>query len=366
LIDLRKIIIHQLVKNQHEDIQQSEIARSLLPADQDQVIEFANKIVNIYGKRLNSAQYGIFRDIDSQANFGYQAKNYIDGLETKTEAEFIGLTEFVMQRLYDQASAVPLSTGGYIVFLEYSVGDAIFLLIAMVKKTDALNINSHLTIEALQYINLEKLTQALKINIGKFQSYVEEEDEDRSEITYLSFVSPRNNTTTAGYFVSALGCNKGAPSDNVVASILRATEDYLSHQNISPDIRRNVKSDLIDLIVNHAKDGSTIHISNIEDVVRSNVSIEDPEESDDFFDLYVTSLNNEENRVPTEFSITKSIANKFSHVSYKDENYHISLSKSLVSSDPSGEIYVSDDNKIVLNRPPVDLLEKLRGIIDEQ
>jgi len=364
MTNLRKMIIHQLVKNQHEEIRESRIANDLLATNIEKVQDFANKIVAIYGKRQNSAQYGIFSSIDELSSFGYKAEEYTNGIEERSDLEFKSLTEFIMEKLETEASRSAPASGGYIVFLEYETDGQIFLMVAMVKKTDGMNIDEELHIESLQYIDLSKLTQALRINSRKFREYIGANDIERAEMTYLSFVSPRTSSTTAGYFVTALGCDKGPSSAKATTYLFTASNNFFSSHELLTNRAPEMHIALLSHVVRCSENGENIKLSGVENVARQFIPADDQEEFEAIIEEYLTFLNNEDNRVPVEFPPNKKVTDSYTHVSFKDANYQISISRNLVSRDEHAAVCLTNDGKVIFNRPPQELIDTLEQALN--
>ncbi|MGR0279417.1 nucleoid-associated protein [Marinomonas dokdonensis] len=365
-MNLRKAIVHELVKEQHQDIQESRLANDLLPIDNIKVQNFAKKIIDIYGKRQNSAQYGVFNSLERPSSFGQFFNDLSENIEDLSDLKFIELTEFIMGRLWELASDSTPASGGYIVFLEYEVDAIIFLLVAMVKKTDGMNIDDELHIESLEYIDLAKLTQALKINTVRFREFLVADEVEKSEITYLSFVSPRNNVSTAGYFVTALGCDKGPSSAKAAESLFTASDEFFRTNPLIADNADEMHSALLEYVISCSRaDGGNVRLSEVENIARRFVPAEDQEISDTTLNDYITFLNNEDNRVPVEFPVNKKIADKYSHISYKDDDYQISIKRDLVSKDEQAAVYLTEDGKVIFNRPPQELVIILEQALNE-
>ncbi|WCN08171.1 nucleoid-associated protein [Marinomonas mediterranea] len=365
-MNLKKIIVHQLVKEQHQAIQASKIANDLLPTTNEKVQDFAQKIINIYGKRQNSAQYGVFNSLERPSSFGQFFNDLSENIEDLSDLRFIELTEFVMGRLWELASESTPASGGYIVFLEYEVDTIIFLLVAMVKKTDGMNIDEELHIESLEYIDLAKLTQALKINTNRFREFLAADEIEQNEITYLSFVSPKNNVSTAGYFVTALGCDKGPSSAKATESLFTASDEFFRTNPLTTNNADEMHSALLEYVIScSSKDGGNVRLSEVENIARRFVTAEDREISDSILNDYITFLNNEDNRVPVEFPVNKKIADKYSHISYKDGDYQISIKRDLVSKDEHAPVCLTEDGKVIFNRPPEELVRVLEQALND-
>jgi len=206
MVTVNQAVVHALVKEQHKAIQPSIIQKELLEPSDENVVKLVSSIVQIYGSRNNSAHYGVFRQYgDGRGKFPDQANSYISATSSTAE-DFLELTKVAMDELYSRAENNSASSGGYMFFADYQSEAGRFLISAMIKKKEGLTLNEELKPELFLQLDLTKLHQAARINFSKYEEYLEASSEQREELVYLSFISPKVGVKVSGYFVTALGC----------------------------------------------------------------------------------------------------------------------------------------------------------------
>ena len=100
-IELNKIIIHELVKEKNEQIQPLIIRDHVLSDKSQSAIDLVKGIVELYGKKNNSSQYGIFRQGIEGGHFPDNFKQYYQ-LNDCSDSSFYSLTKVAMGELYSE------------------------------------------------------------------------------------------------------------------------------------------------------------------------------------------------------------------------------------------------------------------------
>src|SRR5699024_1279828 len=134
-------IVHRLIKEKNEPIEQSEMSPAVLDCADPTVQELVERIDKVYGNRYNARQYGAFSTDSSRGTFPNKFDTYINDKKSD-ETLFKELTEDAMNRLYQQAARNNFATGGYLVFADLTKASERFFLIAMIKEKSWILINS--------------------------------------------------------------------------------------------------------------------------------------------------------------------------------------------------------------------------------
>lgn len=217
-MELKQVVIHELIKEQHKDIKKSDIKKVLLPKENEIVKKLVVGVASLYGKRNNSAHYGIFNDASEVDHFPAHFETF-QSIKTEDKT-FLNLTTEAMKRLEHYAGLTKASSGGYMLFAHYENEHGAFILAAMLKKKAGITLTKDLVPTALEEIDLNSLHQAARINLNRYDAYKIATKEEQQELSYLSFVSPRTTNSAAGYFVTALGCAKGTASAKATDTLM--------------------------------------------------------------------------------------------------------------------------------------------------
>lgn len=356
------MIIHQLVKEQHQDIQESVVKNIALDINDPAVQKLAENILQRYGKKSNTAYYGVFRDRDGRGTFPDKFIEYF-GSAHKTETNFISLSKEIMSALYIAAQGNAPASGGYIVVTDYEEGQDRFIVIAMIKKRPGITLSEKLIPELLLSLDLDKLNQAAKINFTKFAQYQEASADDKDELNYLSFVSPDSNKSASGYFVNGLGCKKGTASANATKALFLGCKRFFREiPELKPKLHE-FTAELEHYLDEKEKAGMPVRLSEIEAKVRNYYPIELADRHDEFSEQFFTQLKAEENEIPHEFSVSRSMLNKLTSIKYKTDNWNIQFDRASLGDKEDAEIYYDKNNqRLVLTQ----LSGEFKKAIEEQ
>ena len=141
-MELLKTVIHELIKqpakNERPEIPaQVTLANELLDVSQPAAIKLVESIQSLYGTKGNSSSQGTF-ELDGSFQFPRRFSSFINN-EISDES-FLELTIHSMNIIRNKAADKNFSTGGYIVFAYYIQNNQPFVITAMVKKKDGIQL----------------------------------------------------------------------------------------------------------------------------------------------------------------------------------------------------------------------------------
>ena len=365
-IRISKVVIHELVKTQHQPIQPSNLRNEVLGVDLDPVNKLVAGVASLYGKRNNMAHYGTFRNGEGRGNFPDAFESYAK-IPTPTDQVFIDLSLEAMGALFLKAENIHAASGGYLLFADYSNAQGRFFIIAMIKQKEGMRLSRQLVPEELTQLDLDRLYQAARINFGKLSAYQTATESDRQEQNYLSFVSPSNSKTAAGYFVTALGCAQGTASARATDTIIRESVGFFRQHDELSRYRQAFKNDLLDLLTRKEREGSSVKLSEIEGLARRYIPSDEPGRADEIADDLIAHLNDEENAVPVEFPVSKAMLVRHRQIRYKANNWDIAFERTALGEGDDAQVqYDRDRNRIILNSVPSGLVDMIREEIENQ
>lgn len=365
-MQLNKVIVHELIKEKSEDIQDSNYRDAVLNPGNEAVVKLVEGILKVYGTRYNSAHYGVFLTNEGRGAFPDAFEEY-KAIEESEDDEFITLTRTAMERLYDKASASHFATGGYIVFSDFTSQNERFFLIAMIKKTPGITLTEELEPEELEQLDLSKLHQAARINFSKLAAYDEAEIEERDGLNYLSFISSASSKSASGYFVTALGCSPGTASGKATDNLLRESKRFFRENDGLKSRGEDFFNDLMDYLGEKEASGESVKLAEVGHVVIRHIPGNMADQSDELLDAYMTRLNSEEVAVPAEFPANKRSLNKHTRITAGGESWKFSFEKNALSStDPAADVFYNrDQESITLTRLPAGMIEDILEALDE-
>lgn len=362
-ITINKVVIHALVKEQHQQIQDSHLRDAVLDPAHEAVQKTVCGVVDVYATRNNSAHYGVFRSGgEGRGAFPDEFEEY-QGLTNPSDQEFLDLSLVAMRRLYDKAAANHAASGGYLLFSDYSNSQGRYFLVAMIKQRPGITLTQNLEPEELMELDLNKLNQAARINFGKLSAYNSADPRDRQGLSYLSFVSPSAARTASGYFVTALGCSEGAAAAQATRNLIKESRKFFYENESIKSERDRFNSDLIEYLTEKEASGASVRLPEIGALVRRHIPLSVEDEADSLVSDLIERLNSEECGVPEEFPVNAPALKGFTKIKGDAPSWSVAFDRSALGTNEAANIYYDRDaNRIVLRNVP----EKIRIKIEEE
>lgn len=338
-IKINKVIIHELVKEQHKKIQPSNLRETLLDADSDPVIKLVYGVTSLYGKRNNSAHYGTFRNDEGRGSFPNDFETY-SKISNPSEQQFVDLSTAAMKALFKQAEGMHAASGGYMLYTDYSNAQGRYFMVAMIKQKEGLTLSKQLEPEELTQLDLSRLYQAARISYGKLSAYRAATLVERQEINYLSFVSPSASKSAAGYFVTDLGCAPGTASARATTTIIKESVDFFRNNERLKPHRQTFKNLLLTYLTEKEEKGESVKLSEVESLARRFFPADEDNIADEFADEFISRLNSDENGVPVEFPVNKPALNRSKRIQYKSDNWDLSFERNSLGTKDDAILHV--------------------------
>ncbi|WP_319548085.1 nucleoid-associated protein [Desulfogranum marinum] len=346
---VNNVIVHELVKEQHQAIQQSNYRDAVLDTGNEVVEKLIADIIGMYGTRGNSANFGTFREDEGRGEFPDKFLEYA-AIQSPNDQQFIHISKKAMVSLYQKAEGKTASSGGYILFVDYSNRGNRFFLVSMIKQKDGIRFNEELEPVSLIELDLRRLHQAARVNFSRLTAWSAAGVDDRQELTYLSFISPQSNKDVAGYFIESLGCTPGTSSSKATSNVVKECYNYFRNSDVLKPKAREFKEKVIHYLSGKQAAGEAAKISEIENLSRAYFPAEEDGQSDGYAYELAEKLNSEEASIPREFSVSKKSLDKFKQIVAKSDNWEIKFEMSALGENESAEIYYNrESRKLVIN-----------------
>ncbi|ERK13024.1 hypothetical protein L581_3157 [Serratia fonticola AU-AP2C] len=344
-LSLNYVIVHELIKEAKKDFDHSRIYNlrpNVLNKENQIVVRLINEIASLYGKKGNAAHYGVFKsELTEQGPIPGEFDSYTLSVPVD-ENNFIALTVSVMKQLYKKAQKEPWSSGGFIVFADYNRDSDRFFLITMIKQKEGMRISENLEPEELLQLDLTKINQAARISFNRFSAYKVAEEIDRTDLSYLSFVSKGANQSASAYFIAALGCDKGIASAKATTKLpAEAKKFFLKHSELKDKATR-FRNDIIIYLDTQFQSGNSAKLSDIEIIATKQMTYLDPDDREKLIGDLMSHLNSEEIRIPVEFVVNKASLSKLKNIIYKGAGLSFNFDKSLLGSSPDADVWYND------------------------
>ncbi|QIA51053.1 nucleoid-associated protein [Pantoea agglomerans] len=371
-IILNNVIIHELVKVAKEPISPIEEDRfrfrdTALDCNNSTVQKMIGEINSLYGKNGNSAQYGVFKEEETERGPVPDAIIEYIGNTTRSTQQFIDLSVEIMHKLGKEAEKQRLSSGGVIVFADYLRDGVHFFLVTMIKSKEGIRLSSKMEPELLEQLELSKINQAARINFERFFHFQNSSDIEKNDLSYLSFIGGNSSSNASGYFVSALGCDKGVSSNKATKDLPKEIKNFFNrHQEIKVHAKK-FREDVISYLSRQADSQKPALLSDIKLMSLKYMLDLDEETRNNLSEDLISYLNSENIRIPNEFSVSASGLKAIMNVRVKGNGFNFDFEKSLLGTSMDADIcYNTESGSLTFSRLSDSAKELIEAAIKEK
>lgn len=325
LFTLNRIIMHKIDKT--GAIGTAQLRDAVLNVDIVDIKKFAQAVSFSYHRR-SSKEFARFKTspISTYENL---IKAYAQ--DGETDEKFVQFSKDGANHLKDEMNKKPTSTGGYLLFADYSVNDRFIMAVLLNNKAGFTVDEDSLIINMIKELNIDQIAMAGFVNMNIYKS---SDDERR----YLSFMKGVKNISD--YFVSFVGADEDkASSKDMTRTFIGALKDYLKSKEYELDKVNNLEQ----TVYRYCEDKRT----NKEPVTMEAISaLLNPEDTEEFFQF----TQGESYQLSTTIeSIDKSQIDRLKLYKYSGDGMSISFKRSLYD---NGKIsLIENDTKLLIEMP---------------
>ncbi|UJR62107.1 nucleoid-associated protein [Dickeya zeae] len=364
------VIVHELIKENNKDFDYSKpyhLRESELDKENQTVNKLVEDVIELYGSRGNSAHYGVFKSEKNERGPIPDEFHKYFSLSKSNSDNFISLSKLIMKQMFHSAKGQPWASGGYIVFTDYISQGVRFLLVTMIKKKDGVRISQNLEPEEMIHLDLSNINQAAKINFHLYDKYLNANELEKTELSFLSFVSKNTGQSAAAYFISALGCDKGIASAGATRKLPKEVRNFFKKQ---PDLKifaESFKKEVVKYLDLKLQNKESAKLSDIEALALTHLNHLDESTRNNHITELMRYLNSENIRIPTEFVVNKATLEKIKNVIYKDKLMSFNFDKELLGVTNDARVFFDELNSsLCFNKLPEEALSKIRAAIKEK
>lgn len=369
-ITLNNVIVHELLKEGKKPMipgKRMKLRDATLDSSNEIVLKLINEINELYGRKGNSAYYGVFKEELTERGPVPDAIESYTCLAKPSSQDFIDLSVGIMNKLADEAEKQLWSSGGVIVFADYVRDGINFFLVTMIKQKEGIRLSSKLEPELLEQLDLTKINQAARINFDKFLKYQNSSAIDKQDLSYLSFISTTTQQTASGYFILALGCDKGITSNNATKSLPTEVMRFFNKHTEIKKHARDFKNEVINYINIQFESKKPAKLSDISAMAYKHMTYLDEQTRETLSNGLATYLNSEEVRIPVEFNVSRSGLNQLLNIKYKGDGYSFNFEKALLGTTGDADIcYNSENESLTFTKLPKDAVQSIERALKEK
>lgn len=368
-MDIKQVIVHELIKETKQDFNYANpyhLRTTRLDKTNQIVLKLIKEVSDLYGSKGNSAHYGVFKeDPTEQGPIPSKFENYSLSEQNSID-EFIPFSVDVMKQLVKKAKEEPWSSGGFIVFCDYSINNSRFFLITMIKKKKGVTISNKLEPEEMIHLDLSKIHQAARINFNQYNNYKSADEADKADFSYLSFVSKGVGQTTSAYFIAAIGCDKSLAAAKATKKLPTVVKSFFSKK---PELKAHAtkfRNEIISYLDTQSTNNLSAKLSDIETIALSHMTYLDEEKRESYVQELMTFLNSEETRIPTEFVISKRSLKEVKNLTFKSDELGFSFDKALLGATADNDVwYDHTSGRLSFTKLPQEIKSKLNLALKE-
>lgn len=245
------------------------------------------------------------------------------GLEK--QAGFIEYTHQAMSLLKHYIDQASKATGGYMIFIHYTLFGSDFMLIAMLNNQLGVSVNKKLEINNIDYLDINKLHLAARIDLTQWQ------DEPESG-RYISMIRAKESHKLSEYFRKFIGSDETIDSKQETTELFTAVNQFCDNQIENDEKKSQFKQKAAEFCIDQADRGQNVLLNDFSNYVAD-------AEIDDFMN-YVKS---EQFSLAKEISPNKSVIRRFNKLSGRNAQVSITINEEAL-----GETVIFDAEKETL------------------
>ncbi|SJN55401.1 Nucleoid-associated protein YejK [Vibrio ruber DSM 16370] len=244
-LDLSNVILHQLLKNESDELVVNYRSQSL-----ENNASTQNLVAELH--RVFSAKpskgFGCFQP-DSEF------QNWLRELKSGS-LDFYDFSQSSARKLKDELIKYPFADEGILVMAEYQSLATQYLFIGLLPMNQSLKITEGLDISATDYLDIRQMDIAARIDLSLYQS-------DPDSNRYLTYIKGRVGRKVADFFLDFLQADVGLDSKQQNLVLMQAVEDFCSDAQFEKDETITYKKQVYDYCNEQIKSGDEVQLKDL-------------------------------------------------------------------------------------------------------
>lgn len=244
-INIKNVTLHQLVKNEQEELTVNYRAESL---EQSALSE--NLVVELHRafNEKSGKGFGLFKS-DSET------KSLVDDLRSG-DVGFYEFSQKSAKLLKDELSKYPFADAGTIVLAEYQSLATDYLFIGVVPSKNNLTVTDGLEIGDSDYLDISKMDIAARIDLSTYEA-------DLDSVRYLTFIKGRVGRKIADFFLDFLGAEVGLNAKQQNQVLAQAVEDFVCDAKLDREEAASYKKQVSDYCKEQLSSGDEVQVKEL-------------------------------------------------------------------------------------------------------
>ncbi len=241
-INITNVTLHQLVKNDQEELVVNYRAESL---EQSALSENLVSELHRTFNDKNGKGFGLFKS-DSET------KSLVDNLRSG-DMGFYEFSQKSSSLLKNELSKYPFADAGTIVLAEYQSLATDYLFIGVVPSKHSLTVTEGLEIGDSDYLDISKMDIAARIDLSTYEA-------DLDSVRYLTFIKGRVGRKIADFFLDFLGAEVGLNTKHQNQVLAQAVQDFVSDAKLDREEATSYKKQVVDYCKEQRSGGDELNV----------------------------------------------------------------------------------------------------------
>ncbi len=336
---LKHLVFHYIDTKQHQK-EVNVIHNEKVYTDTDTLAsKFATELTENFHKRSSIQRARFDNSTQTQPHFEQLLVKYLDD-----EIEFLDFSKDALIHLQKEMQDSPLSVGGIIVFGDIVTNNNTrYIFTAILNKSEKFAFDEeNFDLKEVEILENEKLAVASFININQYQN--------DSQKHYISFI--RGLREVANYFIKFLGVGE----DKITAKqqtneLVKAIKNYIKILNVDEDEKNNILNRVYDTLFRFAEDKKEVSIDFISELI--------DDTNKEGFKQYILSPDSEYIINSTIELLDKDKLKRLKNFKFKTKGLILSFDKDKFQ-------FRVENDKIIFDNPPPELIEELKEELGDE
>ena len=333
---IQNVVVHLIDKQ--ADSGQSIL--SLSPAgiaDSDTLEYFLEELNKVYNSKPGKV-FGSFIDAKNETDDAVQSSHALLGKFLNEQMSFIDYTHQSMNLLKHYIDQASKATGGYMVFIHYTLFGSDFMLIVMLNNVAGVAVDSKLELNNINYLDITKLHLAARIDLSLWQ-------DDPQSGRYISMIRGKESNKLSEYFRKFIGSDETINSKQETSELLTAVSQFCDTEIQDNEQKSQFKQKASEYCLEQADKGQNVVIKDFSGYVADNAV-------DDFMNY----INSEQFTLTDEISPNKTVIRRFNKISGRNQQVSITINEEALG---DTVIYDADKETLTLSDLPATLKAQL-------
>ncbi|USD66074.1 nucleoid-associated protein YejK [Vibrio sp. SCSIO 43136] len=241
-LNLSNVILHQLVKNDQEELEVH---------FRESALEHNGSTENLVAELhrvFNSKAGKGFGSFSSDSEFKGWLQEFRQG-----EKNFYEFSQDSARRLKTELAKYPFADEGILVLAEYQSLATEYLFIGVLPSNQSLKVTEGLDISATDYLDISKMDIAARIDLSFYQS-------DPDSNRYLTFIKGRVGRKVSDFFLDFLQAEVGLDSKQQNQILMQAVEDFCTDSKLEKEDALEYRKQVADYCNEQIKSGDEVEV----------------------------------------------------------------------------------------------------------